>query len=138
MHRPRRVVRCIVQLACVLLWVIYFTNASRGAAKIGLLYRFPCSVLMGCFILFIKMTCIKINNSTIVCTGKIGRIKVEGRYINIDFHPYCGPNFYKDRNMQKLYEPTGSDDPVWPEFYKWLEKHKQSEQKKKLPKFATS
>ena len=68
------------------------------------------------------MTCTRIGNA-IVCTNPWGRLHVGNRYVWVDFHPYCGPSFYADGAMSKVYDPIDESDPVWPEFGKWLDKH---------------
>lgn len=47
----------------------------------------------------------------------------------MDYHPYCGPTFYYDRAMTKIYEPVDENDPVWDEFGKWLERYKAKKEK---------
>lgn len=67
------------------------------------------------------MTCTNIGNA-IVCTSPWGRLHVGNRYIMVDYHEWCGPTFYHDRAMQKLYDPVDETDPVWVEFDKWFKK----------------
>lgn len=74
------------------------------------------------------MTCINIGNA-IVCCSPWGRLKVGNRYITMDYHPYCGPTFYYDRAMTKVYEPVDENDPVWDEFTKWLVKYNAKKEK---------
>lgn len=69
------------------------------------------------------MTCTRIG-SAIVCTSPYGRLHVGNRYIWVDFHPYCGPSFSYDQAGNKPYDPDDENDPVWPEFNKWLAKYK--------------
>ena len=66
--------------------------------------------------------CIRVGNA-IVCTSPWGRLKVGNKYVWVDFHPYCGPSFYHDSNMSKLYDPVDEHDPVWPVFGAWYDKH---------------
>lgn len=68
------------------------------------------------------MTCTHIGNG-IICTNPWGRLHVGNRYIYVDFHEYCGPAFFTDRNWTQIYEPGDENDPVWAEFGKWLKKH---------------
>lgn len=68
------------------------------------------------------MTCVKIHNG-IICVNPWGRIKVGSKYVWIDYHTYCGPTFWRDRAMTKIYDPANENDPVWPEFEKWLTKY---------------
>jgi hypothetical protein len=74
------------------------------------------------------MTCISFGNS-IVCVSPRGRLKVGNRYVWVDFHQYCGPTFFIDSNMSKIYDPADESDPVWPEFAKWLDKHEAAKKK---------
>lgn len=68
------------------------------------------------------MTCIRVGNA-IVCTQPWGRLHVGNRYIWLDFHSYCGPLFSYDRDGNKPYDPKDENDPVWPEFDKWIKKY---------------
>ena len=68
------------------------------------------------------VTCINTGNA-IVCVSPWARLKVGNRYITMDYHLYCGPSFYWDRDMTKEYEPSGVDDPIWPVFEAWLKKY---------------
>lgn len=74
------------------------------------------------------MTCINFG-SGIVCVNPWGRLTVGNRYVWVDFHEYCGPSFYKDSAMQKVYDPADENDPVWPEFDKWLKKYRAGKEK---------
>lgn len=76
------------------------------------------------------MTCTRFGNS-IVCTNPWGRLHVGKQYIWVDFHEYCGPSFYTDAAMSKLYDPANEKDPVWPPFEKWYKKYKDSKLKAK-------
>lgn len=69
------------------------------------------------------MTCIRVGSQAIVCVNPWGRLKVGNRYVWVDFHSYCGPSFYPDSGMTKVYDPVDEQDPVWPEFEKWLAKY---------------
>jgi hypothetical protein len=80
------------------------------------------------------MTCLRVPNG-IICVNPWGRLKVGNRYVWVDFHPYCGPSFYWDRDMAKTYEPADENDMIWVEFEIWLKKYnakkeKQNEQRK--------
>ena len=79
------------------------------------------------------MTCIRIS-SGYVCVNPWGRLKVGNRYVWLDFHPYCGPSFYTDSRMTKLYDPKDESDPVWEPFGKWLKKYQAAEAKKAAQK----
>ena len=88
------------------------------------------------------MTCINTGNA-IICVSPWGRLHVGNRYIMVDFHPYCGPSFYTDRAMTKLYDPVDEQDPVWDAFEKWYKKYQEKErlrdeQKKRLREAKTS
>ena len=39
----------------------------------------------------------------------------------VDFHHFCGPSFYTDRAMNKLYDPVDENDPIWDIFAKWYD-----------------
>ena len=69
------------------------------------------------------MTCTNVGFA-IICTSPFGRLHVGNRYIYVDYHPYCRPAFYTDRNMDKEYFTTGADDPVWDALDVWLKKRK--------------
>lgn len=69
------------------------------------------------------MTCINFGNA-IVCVNDWGRLKVGNRYVWVDMHPYCGPSFFTNSRMTKLYEPVNEADPVWPAFEAWYAKKK--------------
>ena len=75
------------------------------------------------------MTCINMG-SMIVCVAPWGRLKVGNRYVWVDFHAYCGPSFYTDSKMTKLYDPVDENDPVWEPFGKWLDKYNAAKAKK--------
>lgn len=82
------------------------------------------------------MTCIRIPNG-IICVNPWGRLHVGNRYVYVSFHEYCGPSFYTMKNGEEVvYWPEDENDPVWPEFSKWLTKYdklkeKRNEQKSK-------
>ena len=82
------------------------------------------------------MTCIRIG-SGFVCVSPWGRLKVGNRYVWMDYHRYCGPAFFTDANMSKVYNPVDESDPVWPEFSKWLTKHEAAEAKRAAQGGAT-
>lgn len=75
------------------------------------------------------MTCTRIDN-IIVCMNPWGRLHVGNRYVWVDYHPYCGPSFSYDQAGNDLYDPVDENDPVWPEFDKWLKKYHASQAKK--------
>lgn len=77
------------------------------------------------------MTCIKIGNGIVCVTQRWGRLHVMNKYIMVDFHPWCGPSFYTDRNMSKVYDPVDENDPVWDEFGKWYDKYLKREGKER-------
>jgi hypothetical protein len=83
------------------------------------------------------MTCIVLGGKgelirAIVCTSPWGRLHVGNRYYWVSFHPYCGPDFYEDSAMNKLYEPTGENDPIWVEFGKWFDKYQAKKQRESI------
>jgi hypothetical protein len=69
------------------------------------------------------MTCIRMGNA-IVCVSPWGRLKLGNRYVWVDFHEYCGPSFYWDAAMTKVYDPVDESDPVWDQFVNWLDKYR--------------
>lgn len=75
------------------------------------------------------MTCTRIGNA-IVCTSPWGRLHVGNRYIWVEFHSYCGPTFFTDRNCTEIYEPDAENDPVWPEFDKWHAKYRAAHERR--------
>lgn len=75
------------------------------------------------------MTCTRIGNA-IVCTNPWGRLHVGNRYIYVDFHEWTGPSFTTDRAGNVPYEPEDENDPVWPEFNKWLAKYRAAKEKR--------
>lgn len=75
------------------------------------------------------MACTKID-SMIICTNPWGRLHVGNRYIWLDFHPSCGPSFSYDQAGNKHYDPIDENDPVWPEFEKWLDKYHAEQDRK--------
>lgn len=68
------------------------------------------------------MTCIRIQNG-IICVNPWGRVRIGNRYVWIDYHTYCGPSFWWNSAMTKEYEPKDENDPIWPEFEKWLKRY---------------
>lgn len=74
------------------------------------------------------MTCTRYGNA-IICTNPWGRLKLGNRYVWLDFHTYCGPSFFWDSAMTKVYDPVDENDPIWPVFGRWLEKHQAREEK---------
>lgn len=57
-----------------------------------------------------------------ICTNPHGRLKVGNRYVWVDYHRHCGPEFSWDAAGNKPYEPKGEHDPIWEVFLTWLEK----------------
>lgn len=74
------------------------------------------------------MTCTRIGNA-IVCTNPWGRLHVGNRYVWVDYHPWLGPSFTCDQAGTVPYEPADENDPVWPEFGKWLKKYQAAQDK---------
>lgn len=69
------------------------------------------------------MTCVRMTNNAIVCVSSHwGRLHLGNRYVWVDMHPYCGPSFFTDSNMSKVYDPQDEDDPIWPLFSAWLKR----------------
>jgi len=57
----------------------------------------------------IEMTCTHIGNA-IFCHYPIYRLRLEdGRNVWLEFHPYCGPTFFKDRFCQREIENWWDD-----------------------------
>lgn len=75
------------------------------------------------------MTCINLSDS-IVCVNPWGRLHVNGKYIYVDFHEYCGPSFTQDRAGTVPYTPVDESDAVWEAFEKWLKKYNESKAKR--------
>lgn len=69
------------------------------------------------------MTCNRMEGGIICTSDTWGRLHVGNRYIWMDFHRYCGPSFFYDSDMTKIYEPVDEKDPVWPVFEKWYAKN---------------
>lgn len=76
------------------------------------------------------MTCIKAGNA-IICVNPWGRLHVGNKYIMVDFHEWCGPTFFTDRAMTKVYDPVDENDPVWEPFGEWLKKFQAAKEKKR-------
>jgi len=68
------------------------------------------------------MPCIPIPTGGYICTNNWGRLHLGNRYIWVEFHKYCGCIFWKDSNCREEYIPKDENDPIWVEFYKWLNK----------------
>jgi hypothetical protein len=79
------------------------------------------------------MTCINMGTA-IACVSPWGRLKVGNRYVWVDFHEYCGPSFFTDAAMSNLYDPKDENDPVWPQFDKWLKKYRARKEKQARPR----
>lgn len=75
------------------------------------------------------MTCIRMSPSSIVCVNDWGRLHVGNRYVWVDMHPYCGPSFFTDSAMNKVYDPVDENDPVWPAFSEWLKRKEAAKHK---------
>ena len=81
------------------------------------------------------MTCINFGNA-IVCVNPWGRLTIGNRYVWVDFHEYCGPSFYWDSAMQKVYDPVDENDPIWDQFDKWLKKYRAGKEKQAAQRSA--
>lgn len=81
------------------------------------------------------MTCTRILGG-IICTSPWGRLKLGNRYINVDFHEYCGPSFTWVKGGE-WYDPKDENDPIWPLFEAWLEKYMAKQAKTKARQPAT-
>ena len=81
------------------------------------------------------MTCTRLYGA-IICTSPHGRLHVGNRYIIVNFHEYCGPTFFTDRDMSKVYEPKDENDPVWDAFGKWHEKFQAKKEAARLKREA--
>ena len=68
------------------------------------------------------MACYRMGGA-IVCVNPWGSITVNGKRMWLEFHEYCGPTFYTDRSMTKVYEPKDETDAVWPAFAGWLKRY---------------
>ena len=76
------------------------------------------------------MTCIHFGSGIVCVNDNWGRLKVGNRYIWVDMHPYCGPAFFTDSDMSKVYDPVDENDPVWPVFGAWLDRKKAEKEKR--------
>ncbi len=48
------------------------------------------------------MTCIRFHGG-ILCVSPFYRLRLEdGTCVYMDWHHYCGPTFYKDKNSQRM------------------------------------
>lgn len=74
------------------------------------------------------MTCVRYGN-TIICSNPRGRLRLNDRYVWVDFHTYCGPAFFWDSAMTKVYDPVDENDPIWSIFEKWRDKYKAKERR---------
>lgn len=85
------------------------------------------------------MTCINLGNSIICVTPPVncGRLHVNGKYVYVEFHEYCGPFFFKDYGGSVEYIPQDEDDPVWPEFTKWYDKYQKKKAAMAAKRFST-
>lgn len=82
------------------------------------------------------MTCIHMHNG-IFCVSPWGRVKLGNRYVMIDFHEYCGPQFTWVKGCA-LYEPADENDPIWPLFEAWLSKYQAAKAKRKAQQEKTA
>ncbi len=73
---------------------------------------------------------------TIICTNDWGRLHMGNRYVWVDFHEYCGPTFFTDSAMTKLYEPKNQRDPIWPLFETWRKKNEARKQRQRSKRGA--
>lgn len=59
------------------------------------------------------MACIRVNESTIICTTKgLYRVKVGRRVFYFEWHNYLGP-LRTDREGKEIEQPTDENDPYW-------------------------
>lgn len=58
------------------------------------------------------MPCIRIGDA-IVCVSPSFRLPLEdGRRVYMDWHSYCGPTFFKDKNLGKVLDYWWEDDLI--------------------------
>lgn len=66
------------------------------------------------------MTCTRINNGFIYSSSSEYRLRLlDGRYIYMDWHYYCGPTFYKDKWLSRTIDDWW-DDPMICKAVKWF------------------
>ena len=73
---------------------------------------------------------------TSVCMSPYGRVKIGNKYVWIDYHTYLGPQFWKDYKFTVPYWPENKNDPIWPEFEKWLAKYNASKEREARRRLA--
>lgn len=76
------------------------------------------------------MSCHRFSGG-IICFSPWGRLKLGNRYVWVDFHEYCGPTFFWNSDMTKMYEPVDDNDPIWAVFEVWLTKYQKEKSKAK-------
>lgn len=55
------------------------------------------------------MTCIRMNGM-IVCVSPFYRLRLaDGRCVFMEWHSFCGPTFYRDRNCRRMIEDWYED-----------------------------
>lgn len=74
------------------------------------------------------MTCTHMLNG-VICANQWGRVRIGNHYVWIDYNVYSGPWFWQNSAMTKAYIPQDENDPIWPEFEKWLKKYEAKKQK---------
>ncbi len=58
------------------------------------------------------MPCTQIGNG-IVCWSPTYRLRLEdGRYVFMDWHKWCGPTFYRDRDLYREIEEWWNDTAI--------------------------
>lgn len=64
------------------------------------------------------MTCTNFGHG-IICHRPIHKLRLDdGRNVWLEFHPYCGPAFFKDRRLQREIE-NWWDDPAIDRAFGW-------------------
>ena len=67
------------------------------------------------------MTCIKIPNG-IICMGNPTQdLRIYGSSVYMDWHEYCGPTFFRDKNCNSVIHTPGKK--TWAAFDKWFACH---------------
>ena len=55
------------------------------------------------------MPCLHLGN-VIVCTSPWFRLRLDdGRHVFMDWHHYCGPTFYRDKNQNRVIDEWWED-----------------------------
>lgn len=58
------------------------------------------------------MTCIRIEHG-FICAGDFYRLRLlDGRYVFMAWHSYCGPDFYKDKYLNKPIDEWWEDNLI--------------------------